>query len=141
MGAGITVYETPGSVSSDVATAHVRVVGDPPVPACMRGRRTGRTGGAIAAAVIASENLVFAATGFRCPLTTVAESLGVEHGSVTDLYLPAGCARNRLAIGVALLGRELFVHGRNLRRSFRTAPLAARAQLRWQATFPAGDCW
>jgi hypothetical protein len=97
---------------------------------------------AIAAAVIASESLIFAATGFRCPLTIVAESLGAEHGSVTDLYLPAGFARNRPAIRVPLLAWALFLHGRNLRRSFRAAPLVASAQLRRQAGSPrvtAGD--
>jgi hypothetical protein len=71
---------------------------------------------AIAAAVIAAECLVFAANGFRCPLTDVAESLGAEHGSVTDIYLPAGFARNLPAIHVPLLTLALFLHGRNLRR-------------------------
>ena len=73
---------------------------------------------AIAAAVIAAESLVFAANGFRCPLTDVAESLGAEHGSVTDIYLPAWFARNLPAIHVPLLALALFLHGRNLRRSF-----------------------
>lgn len=71
---------------------------------------------AIAGAVIAAESLVFAANGFRCPLTSVAESLGAEHGSVTDIFLPAGFARNLPAIHVPLLGLALFLHGRNLRR-------------------------
>jgi hypothetical protein len=71
---------------------------------------------AIAAGVIAAESLVFAANGFRCPLTDVAESLGAEHGSVTDIYLPAGFARNLPAIHVPLLALALFLHGRNLRR-------------------------
>ena len=44
--------------------------------------------------MIAAESLVFVANGFRCPLTDVAESLGAEHGSVTDIYLPAWFARN-----------------------------------------------
>jgi hypothetical protein len=73
---------------------------------------------AIAAAVIAAESLVFAANGFRCPLTDVAESLGAEHGSVTDIYLPARFARNLPAIHVPLLALALFLHGRNIRRSF-----------------------
>ena len=49
---------------------------------------------AIAGAVVAGESLVFAANGFRCPLTDLAESLGAEHGSVTDIYLPTWFARN-----------------------------------------------
>jgi hypothetical protein len=71
---------------------------------------------AVAGAVIASESLVFAANGFRCPLTNVAESLGAESGSVTDIYLPAWFARNLPAIHVPLLALALFFHGRNLRR-------------------------
>jgi hypothetical protein len=70
---------------------------------------------AIAAAVIAAESLVFAANGFRCPLTNVAESLGAESGSVTDIYLPARFARNLPAIHAPLLALALFLHGRNLR--------------------------
>src|SRR5829696_8098335 len=41
-----------------------------------------------AAAVVGGESALFAANGFRCPLTDVAESLGAESGSVTDIYLP-----------------------------------------------------
>ena len=70
----------------------------------------------IAAAVVTGESLVFAANGFRCPLTDVAESLGAEHGSVTDLYLPAWFARNLPAIHAPLLVLAVFLHGRNLRR-------------------------
>jgi hypothetical protein len=78
-------------------------------------KRTDRRA-AIAGAVVAGESLVFAANGFRCPLTDIAESLGAEHGSVTDIYLPPWFARNLLAIHTPLLVLTLFVHGRNLRR-------------------------
>jgi hypothetical protein len=66
---------------------------------------TGRTKGraAVAGAVVAGECLVFVANGFRCPLSDLAESLGTEHGSVTDLYLAAWFARNMPAIHVPLL--------------------------------------
>src|ERR1700730_8692459 len=77
-------------------------------------RRTDRRA-AIAGAVVAGESLVFAANGFRCPLTDVAESLGAEHGSVTDIYLPPWFARNLPAIHAPLLVLALFLHGRNLR--------------------------
>lgn len=50
-------------------------------------RRSDRRAG-IAAAVVAGESLIFAANGFRCPLTKVAERLGAERGSVTDIWLP-----------------------------------------------------
>jgi hypothetical protein len=38
-------------------------------------------------------DLGFAANGFRCPLTDLAESQGAARGSVTDIYLPAWFAR------------------------------------------------
>jgi hypothetical protein len=50
-------------------------------------RRSDRRAG-IAAAVVACESLIFAANGFRCPLTDLAESLGATNGAVVDIYLP-----------------------------------------------------
>lgn len=50
-------------------------------------RRTGR-GAALAGAAVAGESLIFAANGFRCPLTQVAEKIGAADGSVTDNWLP-----------------------------------------------------
>ena len=72
---------------------------------------------AIAGAVVAGEMLVFAADGFRCPLSDLAESLGAERGSVTDLYLPAWLARNLPAIHVPVVLLAISLHARNLRRS------------------------
>ena len=46
-----------------------------------------------AAVVVAGESLIFAATGFQCPLTVVAQNLGDGSGSVTDIYLPRWFAR------------------------------------------------
>lgn len=71
---------------------------------------------AIAAAVVASESLVFAANGFRCPLTQVAERAGAERGSITDIYLPRWFARSLPAIHVPLIALAGYLHGRNLRR-------------------------
>ncbi len=34
------------------------------------------------------EGAIFAAYRFRCPLRTLAESLGAESGQVTDIFLP-----------------------------------------------------
>ncbi len=76
---------------------------------------------AIAAAVVGGESLIFAANGFRCPLTDVAESLGDENGSVTDIYLPHWFAHNLPAIHVPLLLLAAYLHGRNLRRQRRAA--------------------
>jgi hypothetical protein len=77
-------------------------------------RRSDRRAG-IAAAVVAAESLIFAGNGFRCPLTQVAERLGAERGSVTDIYLPRWFARNLPAIHVPLIGLAGFLHARNLR--------------------------
>jgi len=77
---------------------------------------------ALAGAVVAGECAVFAANGFRCPLTGVAERLGAERGSVTDIYLPAGFARNLPAIHVPLVAAAVLLHVRNLRRARRGGP-------------------
>ena len=77
-------------------------------------RRSDRRAG-IAAAVVAAESLIFAGNGFRCPLTQVAERLGAERSSVTDIYLPRWFARNLPAIHVPLIGLAGFLHARNLR--------------------------
>ncbi|APV50403.1 hypothetical protein BWI17_12280 [Betaproteobacteria bacterium GR16-43] len=42
----------------------------------------------IAIAAIVVEGLVLAASGGRCPLTKMAERLGAENGSVSDIFLP-----------------------------------------------------
>ena len=68
------------------------------------------------ALVAERSGLVFAANGFRCPLTEVAESLGAERGSVTDIYLPAWLARNLPAIHVPLIAAAALLHGRSLSR-------------------------
>ena len=70
----------------------------------------------VAAAVVGGESALFAANGFRCPLTDVVESLGAESGSVTDIYLPKWFAHRLPAIHVPLLALTVFLHARNLRR-------------------------
>ena len=69
---------------------------------------------AIAAAVVGAESLIFAANGFRCPLTTLAEQFGAERGSVTDIYLPGWFAHNLPAIHVPLLVLAAFLHVKNI---------------------------
>jgi hypothetical protein len=78
-------------------------------------KRTDRRA-AVAAAVVGGETLIFAANGFRCPLTDVAESLGAEVGSVTDIFLPRWFAHNLPAIHVPLMLLTAFLHLRNLRQ-------------------------
>jgi hypothetical protein len=81
----------------------------------MAGRTDKRVG--IASAVVAGESLVFAASGFRCPLTELAERYGAERGSVTDIYLPKRFAHSIPAIHAPLLVLITYLHARNLRRS------------------------
>jgi hypothetical protein len=77
---------------------------------------------AVAAAVVGGECLVFAADGFRCPLTGLAEAAGAASGSVTDIYLPDCFARNLPVIHVPLLVLIGWLHRRAL-RSWRRAGL------------------
>jgi hypothetical protein len=70
---------------------------------------------AAAAGVVAGESLLFAANRFRCPLTQLAERLGAEQASVTDIYLPEWCARNLPAIHAPLIVLAASLHAKNLR--------------------------
>ena len=85
-------------------------------------RRTDRRT-ALAGAVVAGECLVFAANGFRCPLTQLAEKIGAADGSVTDIWLPRWFARNLPAIHAPLLAAAAYLNGRNLRERQRPDPL------------------
>jgi uncharacterized protein YndB with AHSA1/START domain len=78
-------------------------------------RRQSDRHAAVAAGVVGGETLIFAANGFRCPMTQVAERVGAERGSVTDIYLPRWFARNLPAIHVPLILLAGYLHGRNLR--------------------------
>jgi hypothetical protein len=80
--------------------------------------RSGRRS-AVAAGVVAGEALVFAANGFRCPLTDIAERLGADHGSVTDIYLPGRLAHSLPAIHAPLLLVAACLHRRNIGRNRR----------------------
>jgi hypothetical protein len=85
-------------------------------------RRSDRSA-AIAAAIVAGESLIFVGNRCRCPLTQVAERLGAEQGSVTDIYLPDWFARNLPAIHVPIIVLTVLLHARNLRRA--AAPSSA----------------
>jgi hypothetical protein len=78
----------------------------------LRGRPTRRTAGALGIAL--TECVVFAANGFVCPLTPLAERHGARRGSVSDIFLPDVVARNLtwsstiiLAVGIGLNARAL----------------------------------
>ena len=77
---------------------------------------------AIAGAIVAGETAIFLANGARCPLTGLAERLGAESGSVTDLYLPKWLAHNLPAIHVPLVLLAVYLHARNIRRVRAVAP-------------------
>lgn len=72
---------------------------------------------AAAAAVVTGECLVFAADGFRCPLTGLAEEAGAASGSVTDIYLPPWFARNLPAIHLPVLALIGWLHLRAHQRA------------------------
>jgi hypothetical protein len=71
---------------------------------------------AVAGAVVPGECVVFAANGFRCPLTEVARRLGAERVAVTDTCLPRWSARYLPAIHVPLVVASVWLHARNVRQ-------------------------
>jgi len=70
----------------------------------------------IAFTVATGEIIIYAGNGFHCPLTKLAEKLGAESGSVTDIFLPKWLAANVARIYVPLFALGLALHARNLRR-------------------------
>jgi hypothetical protein len=52
----------------------------------------------------------------------LAEGLGAESGSVTDLHLPKWLAHNLLAIHVPLVLVAMYLHTRNIHRLRASAP-------------------
>jgi len=79
-------------------------------------RRESDRRAAVAAGIAATETLIYVGNGFRCPLTGLAESLGAEKGSVTDIFLPKWLAANIARIYDPLFFLALLLHARNLRR-------------------------
>jgi hypothetical protein len=80
----------------------------------LRGRSDRRA--AASGAVVTAEALVYAANGFRCPLTTVAERLGAEHGSVADIYLPPWLEQHLPLITGPVFAGAVLLHARTLLR-------------------------
>ena len=73
-------------------------------------------GAAVACLITAGESLIYAGNGFRCPLTTLAEGLGAERGSVTDIFLPKWLAMNIARIYGPLFALGLALYVRNMLR-------------------------
>ena len=88
----------------------------------LRGRSDRKAG--IAAAIALGESAIYVANGMRCPLTGLAERLGAESGSITDLYLPRWLAANVANIYTPVLVVALALHARNLRSPREEAPPA-----------------
>lgn len=57
---------------------------------------------------------MYAANGFRCPLTDVAERLGAQHGSVADIYLPRWIESHLPFITGPIFAAALIAHAKNL---------------------------
>jgi len=61
----------------------------------------------IAVALFTGEGVVLMASGWKCPLTAYAESLGANHGQVTDIFLPKWFADRVFIIYVSLFAVAL----------------------------------
>ena len=57
--------------------------------------------------IIILEGLSLVFNRWECPLTTLAEKYGAEKGSVTNIFLPAWCARNVFKFSTVLFAVEL----------------------------------
>jgi hypothetical protein len=67
---------------------------------------TGRRGRLLVAAIgsVITEGLVLAFFDWRCPLSTLAERLGAQHGAVADLFLPQATMPFVFPVSGALFG-------------------------------------
>jgi hypothetical protein len=61
----------------------------------------------LAVAAVLGESVIYAANGYRCPLTKAAEGLGAENGTVGDIFLPAWFARRLPQISSTVMGMGL----------------------------------
>lgn len=74
---------------------------------------------AIAAGLVGAEAIVFVANDGVCPLTPLAERLGAERGSVSDIFLPDVVARTIPIWSSALIALGAVLHARSLIRGQR----------------------
>jgi hypothetical protein len=74
-------------------------------------QRPGR--GTVAALAIAlGESAIYASNNQVCPLTPLAEELGAEDGSVTDIFLPEAISRHIPLVGGSALAIGLGLNAR-----------------------------
>jgi hypothetical protein len=81
------------------------------------GRRDRTVG--LAAGLVATEVVVWVANDRVCPLTPLAERLGAERGSVSDIFLPDALARTLPVWSSALLMVAVALHARSTWRGVR----------------------
>lgn len=74
-------------------------------------KRQGRAA-AVAAGAIAAESLIYFGNGQHCPLSGLAEELGVDHVSVTDIYLPRWIAMRIFTYNAPLVVLAAVLHAR-----------------------------
>jgi hypothetical protein len=67
---------------------------------------------AVAAGAIAAESVIYFANGQRCPLSDLAEELGADHISVTDVYLPRWIAMRIFTYNAPLVVLATLLHAR-----------------------------
>jgi hypothetical protein len=70
----------------------------------------------VAAGIAVAESIVFASNNGVCPLTPLAEQLGADRGSVTDIYLPRWISERIPLVGGATLVVAIALHARGSRR-------------------------
>lgn len=74
-------------------------------------KRQGRAA-AVAAGAIAAESLIYFGNGQHCPLSGLAEELGADHVSVTDIYLPRWIAMRIFTYNAPLVVVAAVLHAR-----------------------------
>jgi hypothetical protein len=85
-------------------------------------KRQGRAA-KVAAGAIAAESLIYFGNGQHCPLSGLAEELGADHVSVTDIYLPRWIAMRIFTYNAPLVVLAAVLHARVFlaRRAMRNA--------------------
>lgn len=84
-----------------------------------RGRPRRRT--AIAAGIALAETAVYGSNNLVCPLTPLAEELGAQSGSVTDILLPDWLSRRIPLFSSCLLVLGCVLNARAMRRRLRAS--------------------
>lgn len=89
-------------------------------------RRTGRRT-TVAVTIALAESAVYISNNQVCPLSPLAEDLGAENGSVTDIWLPTSISRRIPLVSGSVLVLGIVLHLRNWHE--RRARRSPRAQL------------